>query len=1480
MTATSTPPAFPRHVVTAVLVAHDGARWLPGALAGLLGQDRPVQRILAVDTGSGDDSPRLLAEAFGEQGVLHLARRTGFGAAVDQAVRAATPLRPEQLPYRLDGVYDADTGEWHPSADHAAAGYTYAADPQQPPAGPPPGPAGPAGPAGDLSAAAPQQPGAPRTRPLDGTAPIEWIWLLHDDCEPQPDALRHLLAVAENGDGLTGPAPDATPGAAGPGVIGPKLRGWYDRRQLLEVGTSIARSGRRWTALERREQDQGQHDGVRPVLSVSSAGMLVRRDVWEHLDGFDRALPMMRDDADFGWRANAAGHQVLVAPDAVLRHAEASARERRRMHAASGGPHRTDKAGAAYTLLVNTRGRDLPWTVLRLLLGTVLRTLGYLLAKVPGQAVDEILGLAAVALTPHRIIAGRRRRARNGAAGADPAALKQLFPKPGATALFTIEQLFGDISRRSEPATTSARHSTAESGPTDEGSDFLQENEKFPRLRRLVRRPGPLLLLGLLLLALLAFRGVLGSGTLQGGALLPAPGDAAALWSRLTESWHALGTGGTDTAPPYLAVPAALGTLLFGDPGLAVDVLMVAAVPLGGFLAYLVARPLVPSRSIRIWLGTAYALAPAVTAGLADGRLGIAVLTVLLPLIARTAASTIGWRNLGRRAETAASAGTSEAPHAGNWRSAWLAALLLATATAFVPAIWLITAITLLLAVAWVTVSSRRDLSGTDAQKSGSTGPALPLRALAVIAVPILLLAPWSLSLFGSPSRFLGQAGLPLPFSDDGDLLGPLLSPGGDGVPPGLVLAGVLLAALAALLRADRLRAVLGCWLAVAVAAVIGLWAANTGTSGAGSLASDGAAGHAWNGGIVLICTAGLLAAAAIGAEGARQRVSGSTFGWRQPAAVLIAATAALAPVVCAGWWAVAGADDPLVRRSAEQVPPFVAEESTTTDQARTLVLRAPSDDTEPVDYVLIRGSGLHLGDAELTLAAGQNTVLDTTVRDLVAGTGGDQPQRLASFAARYVVARPPIDPELTRILDTTPGLTRLSQEDGTALWRNDRTAARLTLRSPGDGKPKVLPSGPTDSRTRIPSGPDGRILQLADRADPGWTATLDGRPLKKQTIDGWAQGFQVPAAGGTLELSRDVPLSHTAWLWTRGALLLVLVVLALPGRRTPDDEEDPAADPEPAPVPLGAPGGRRSRRLAAAAAVAQVPDGAGGVGAPSGTNPPPGTAGSPAGDPGGAPAATPFPAQAQPREPGQDFGQDYDQDPGHLPGQQVTDGWYGSSDPEHTAATPAQQQVAPSWAEQGLPETGVTVPEQLQLQQPSPSDEPFSAFGGPLTPSDPADPGQPWTPTADPTATQHTGPEAWFDGRTPAEPVQPPEPDYNTQGDDWYGNTPYPPAESYPPEGYAPESYPTAENFPPTESFPPQQPYQQPYSDGGGYDRTTTYIDPSYLPRQSSEPEGFPVDGTRTEDESAADGTDRTGDSEDAGGPGARTPQHPWSDR
>src|SRR5689334_3490836 len=68
--------------VVAVLVSHDGERWLPRALRALAEQTRRPDVVVAVDTGSTDASPALLRSALGNDCVHSAPRRTGFGAAV------------------------------------------------------------------------------------------------------------------------------------------------------------------------------------------------------------------------------------------------------------------------------------------------------------------------------------------------------------------------------------------------------------------------------------------------------------------------------------------------------------------------------------------------------------------------------------------------------------------------------------------------------------------------------------------------------------------------------------------------------------------------------------------------------------------------------------------------------------------------------------------------------------------------------------------------------------------------------------------------------------------------------------------------------------------------------------------------------------------------------------------------------------------------------------------------------------------------------------------------------------------------------------------------------------------------------------------------------------------------------------------------------------------------------------------------------
>ncbi|ORT53611.1 glycosyltransferase [Streptomyces sp. CB03238] len=1075
-------PEFPRHVVTAVLVSHDGARWLPDVLAGLLGQERPVQNVIAADTGSADDSARLVTEAIGDDRVLHLARRTGFGAAVDEAARTAPVLGPEELPYlKRPSGWDPVSRTWRDEAYDMPE--------------------------------------------LPHGEPVQWLWLLHDDAAPEPGALAELLRVAD-GDEYAA-------------IVGPKLRGWYDRKQLLEVGVSIANSGRRWTGLDRREQDQGQHDQVRSVLSVSSAGMLIRRDVFEELGGFDRRLPLMRDDVDLCWRAHSAGHRVLVAPDAVLRHAEASARERRTVDCAGrsvASPHRVDKAGAVYTLLANARGIALPWVLLRLVVGTLLRTLAYLVGKAPGQAVDEVMGLFGTLLRPERIIAARRRRSRR---AVDAAELRPLFPPPGATVRATVEQVMSNFGG-TDADSGGSRHGAVESGPGGDDADYL-EIEQFARLKKIARKPGPVLFALLLVVSVVACRGLFGGGSLAGGALLPVPDGVGELWGRYADAWHPLGTGGTQTAPPYLAVLAALSAVFLGSTGLALTVLLVCSVPLAGITAYFASRSLVQSRLLRAWGAVAYAFLPAGTGALATGRLGTAVLAVLLPLIARAAVAAHGLRGGGR----------------GSWRATWAYAFLLTFTMAFTPVVWPL-AVVLGVAV----LALRRD----DIVAYG-------LRFVAAVGTPLLLLAPWSLSLLTDPAAFFKEAGMefgtgaatPL------DLLG--ISPGGPRAADGLVLIGLVLAALAALLRAERQFAIRTAWVTAVVALLFAV------------LVNGSGDGSGWAGPATLVYGIALLAAGMLGAEGGRTRVASQSFGWRQPVAVLIALAAAGGPVICAAGWMIGGAAGPLERRDPVQVPAFVAEESGTRDQPRTLVLGGAS--SAEVPYTLVRGSGARLGDAELAAAGGGDARLDKVVAHLVAGSGADQTDQLSGFAIRYVLVRDGAPRQMSRVLDATPGLTRLSQLDGSALWRVDRQVARATIVPGGDGKGERLPvaSGPVEAHTEIPSGGAGRVLRIADRADDGWQAKIDGRPLKKTVVDGWAQGFELPAEGGRLDLTYDNPVTHTAWIWTQVFLAVVLLVLALPGRRRDVDDDLPEEEQPAVTAEDLAGDGRRARRLRAAAA-------------------------------------------------------------------------------------------------------------------------------------------------------------------------------------------------------------------------------------------------------------------------------------------------------
>ncbi|HEY6276249.1 MAG TPA: glycosyltransferase family 2 protein, partial [Streptosporangiaceae bacterium] len=747
-----------QHVVTAVIVAHDGAAWIPRAAEALRAQTRPVQRVVGVDTGSRDRSGAMLAEALGRGNVFGMDRGTGYGAAVGHALR-------------------------HRSA----------------------------------TTHLPPTPGAAGER-------VEWVWLLHDDCEPEPEALERLLAGAGE-----------TPAAA---VLGPKVLDWSDRDVLLEAGVGIDRVGRRITGIEPREVDQGQHDGDRDVLAVGSAGMLVRRDVWDHLGGFDPGLILYREDVDFCWRVQAAGFRVRVITDAVIYHAEASARNRRQ---ASAAPRRgrQDRRNGLLVLLANLPAGPMLSALAGNLVLSALRTMFFLLAKRPGAALDEFLGVTGVVGHPFRLITARRRR--SGGRRAAFSRLRADVP-PGRSFRRLAEFATGALSRTLPVDMVGAHHATDD--PSDDDSLLVDTG----LVQRLLTNPGVLLFLLLTAITLAAERRLLSLSPLAGGQLVPAWGGASGLWSEYLQGFHPAGIGTAASTPPYVAVIALLATLLGGKPWLAVDVILIGCVPLAGVTAYLATRRITRFVPVRIWAATAYALLPVGMGAVAAGRLGTALALVLLPVIGLVAARVF---TQGRRRAR---------------RAAWAASVLVAVVAAFVPLVWLLTVVAMAIGVA-VFRRGRR---------------AVAIDAAIVAVVPVLLLLPWSLSLVTHPAQLfmeagLQPAGLASPHLAVRSLL--LLSPGGPGLPPYWVTAGLALAALVALLASGRELVVAG-W----TVALLGLLTAAVLSRVVVVSAASGDAVPAWPGPALALAAAGLLVAAAAAGDALPGRLGGGR--WRGPGGI------------------------------------------------------------------------------------------------------------------------------------------------------------------------------------------------------------------------------------------------------------------------------------------------------------------------------------------------------------------------------------------------------------------------------------------------------------------------------------------------------------------------------------------------------------------------------------------------------------------
>ena len=145
---------------------------------------------------------------------------------------------------------------------------------------------------------------------LEAGIEADFLLVCHDDVALAPEAVSTLVAEALRSNA---------------GIVGPKIVHW-DRPEIIQhAGYDVDRFGVAAERVGAEDLDQEQHDGVSDVFALPSAVLLIRRDLFARLGGFDAGMTFRGEDVDLCWRAQMAGARVMFVGSAVARHREALA---------------------------------------------------------------------------------------------------------------------------------------------------------------------------------------------------------------------------------------------------------------------------------------------------------------------------------------------------------------------------------------------------------------------------------------------------------------------------------------------------------------------------------------------------------------------------------------------------------------------------------------------------------------------------------------------------------------------------------------------------------------------------------------------------------------------------------------------------------------------------------------------------------------------------------------------------------------------------------------------------------------------------------------------------------------------------------------------------------------------------------------------------------------------------------------------------
>lgn len=131
--------------------------------------------------------------------------------------------------------------------------------------------------------------------------------ILHDDAAMEPGALSALVREwLRRGEEST--------------LVGSKLLDWVDPRCLMPTGFFADRFGAVDEVIKAGDLDQGQQDRIVDNFGTSTACLLVDREFFVSIGGFDEDIAWHGEAHDLALRARSVGGQVVITSSAVTRH--------------------------------------------------------------------------------------------------------------------------------------------------------------------------------------------------------------------------------------------------------------------------------------------------------------------------------------------------------------------------------------------------------------------------------------------------------------------------------------------------------------------------------------------------------------------------------------------------------------------------------------------------------------------------------------------------------------------------------------------------------------------------------------------------------------------------------------------------------------------------------------------------------------------------------------------------------------------------------------------------------------------------------------------------------------------------------------------------------------------------------------------------------------------------------------------------------